>query len=94
MQSVYFAIALAMVRQHPRIHLRERKSAPETGRKPYRFQSKGDQKGGSNERDSLVVGQSGFIHAEDNALIKLDYNNPKYKKFCLNFDLLFFKFFA
>ena len=40
----------------------------------------GDQKGGNNERDSLAVGQSGFIHAEDNALIKLDYNNPKYKK--------------
>lgn len=40
----------------------------------------GDQKGGSNNRDSLEVGQSGFIHAEDNALIKLDYNNPYYKK--------------
>ena len=40
----------------------------------------GDQKGGSNERESLSMGESGFIHAEENALIKLDYNNPKYKK--------------
>lgn len=40
----------------------------------------GDQKGGPNERDSLDVGGSGFIHAEENALIKLDYNNPKKKK--------------
>ena len=36
------AIALAMVRQHPKIHFRERKSAPESGRKPQRFQSRGD----------------------------------------------------
>ena len=40
----------------------------------------GDQKGGSNQRDSLHTGESGFIHAEENALIKLDYNNPKRKK--------------
>ena len=40
----------------------------------------GDQKGGSNKRESLSMGNSGFIHAEENALIKLDYNNPKYKK--------------
>ena len=39
----------------------------------------GDQKGGSNVRESLDPGQSGFIHAEINALIKLDYNNPKKK---------------
>ncbi len=39
----------------------------------------GDHKGGPNERDSLVPGESGFIHAEINALIKLDYNNPKPK---------------
>ena len=39
----------------------------------------GDQKGGTNERESLDPGCSGFIHAEINALIKLDYNNPKYK---------------
>ena len=40
----------------------------------------GDQKGGSNQRESLDTGDSGFIHAEENALIKLDYNNPKRKK--------------
>ena len=40
----------------------------------------GDQKGGSNRRESLDTGDSGFIHAEENALIKLDYNNPKRKK--------------
>ena len=40
----------------------------------------GDQKGGSNKRESLSMGNSCFIHAEENALIKLDYNNPKYKK--------------
>ena len=39
----------------------------------------GDHKGGTNERDSLEPGCSGFIHAEINALIKLDYNNPKKK---------------
>ena len=30
--------------------------------------------------ESLEPGQSGCIHAEINALIKLDYNNPKKKK--------------
>ncbi len=40
----------------------------------------GDQAGGSNEVESLQPGQSGCIHAEINALIKLDYNNPKPKK--------------
>ena len=40
----------------------------------------GDHKGGPNERESIETGESGFIHAEENALIKLDYNNPKYKK--------------
>ena len=40
----------------------------------------GDQAGGSNEVESLEPGQSGCIHAEINALIKLDYNNPKKKK--------------
>ena len=43
----------------------------------------GDHKGGSNERDSYEHGQSGFIHAEINALIKLDFNNPKNKKMYL-----------
>ncbi len=40
----------------------------------------GDHKGGPNSRDSLEVGKSGFIHAEINALIKCDYNNPANKK--------------
>jgi dCMP deaminase len=43
----------------------------------------GDQKGGSNKRDSLDFGKSGFIHAEINALIKCDYNNPAKKKMYL-----------
>ena len=40
----------------------------------------GDQKGGSNCRESLERGKSGFIHAEVNALIKCDYNHTKRKK--------------
>ena len=43
----------------------------------------GDQKGGPNRRESLATGCSGFIHAEINALIKLDYNNPCRKKLYL-----------
>ncbi len=43
----------------------------------------GDHKGGPNERDSLNVGESGFIHAEINALIKCDYNYPQSKKMYL-----------
>jgi dCMP deaminase len=43
----------------------------------------GDHKGGPNERDSMDHGQSGFIHAEVNALIKMNYNNPKKKKMYL-----------
>ena len=34
---------------------------------------------GYNRRESMEPGCSGFIHAEINALIKLDYNNPKKK---------------
>ena len=40
----------------------------------------GDQEGGLNEVESLMPGESGCIHAEINALIKLDFNNPKKKK--------------
>lgn len=43
----------------------------------------GDQRGGPNEVESTEPGQSGFIHAEINALIKLDFNNPKRKKMYL-----------
>jgi len=40
----------------------------------------GDHKGGPNTRESMTHGHSGLIHAEINALIKCDYNNPKDKK--------------
>ena len=43
----------------------------------------GDQKGGPNQRDSTETGHSGFIHAEVNALIKMNYNNPCKKKMYL-----------
>ena len=39
----------------------------------------GNHSGGPNEPESLEPGKSGFIHAEINALLKLDYNNPQYK---------------
>lgn len=35
--------------------------------------------GGPNEVESTVPGESGMIHAEINALIKLDYNDPSRK---------------
>jgi len=44
----------------------------------------GNHAGGPNEPESPVPGQSGFIHAEINALLKLDYNNPKQKLMYLN----------
>ena len=40
----------------------------------------GDHAGGPNCRESTNPGDSGFIHAEVNALIKLDFNSPKRKK--------------
>ena len=40
----------------------------------------GNYKGGPNTVESQDPGMSGLIHAEQNALIKLDYNNPKRKK--------------
>ena len=43
----------------------------------------GDQKGGPNKRESMNIGDSGFIHAEINSLTKLDYNNPCKKKMYL-----------
>jgi dCMP deaminase len=39
----------------------------------------GNYKGGPNEAESLNPGESGMIHAEINALLKMDYNNPKAK---------------
>ena len=40
----------------------------------------GNYSGGPNEVESSTPGESGLIHAEINALLKLDYNNPKKKK--------------
>lgn len=40
----------------------------------------GNYSGGPNEVESTTPGESGMIHAEINALLKMDYNNPKYKK--------------
>lgn len=39
----------------------------------------GNYTGGPNEVESDAPGESGMIHAETNALIKMDYNNPKRK---------------
>lgn len=39
----------------------------------------GNYKGGPNEVESAIPGESGMLHAEINALLKLDYNNPKRK---------------
>ena len=43
----------------------------------------GNYAGGPNEVESLEPGESGMIHAEINALLKMDYNNPKDKKMYL-----------
>jgi len=40
----------------------------------------GNYSGGPNKVESTNPGESGMIHAEINALLKLDYNNPKIKK--------------
>ena len=39
----------------------------------------GNYAGGPNETESDIPGETGMIHAEINALLKLDYNNPKRK---------------
>ena len=39
----------------------------------------GNYAGGPNEVESESPGESGMIHAEINALLKMDYNNPKKK---------------
>jgi dCMP deaminase len=44
----------------------------------------GDYRGGPNLIESSEPGKSGLIHAEVNALIKMDYNNPKKKKMYIN----------
>jgi dCMP deaminase len=43
----------------------------------------GNYSGGPNEVESNEPGQSGMLHAEINALLKMDYNNPKKKKLYL-----------
>jgi len=43
----------------------------------------GNYSGGPNEAESIVPGESGMLHAEINALLKMDYNNPKNKKMYL-----------
>lgn len=40
----------------------------------------GNYSGGPNQVESETPGESGMIHAEINALLKMDYNNPKKKK--------------
>ena len=40
----------------------------------------GNYSGGPNQVESSTPGESGMLHAEINALLKLDYNNPKDKK--------------
>jgi dCMP deaminase len=40
----------------------------------------GNYAGGPNQVESTTPGESGMLHAEINALLKLDYNNPKKKK--------------
>ena len=39
----------------------------------------GNHSGGPNEVESSTPGESGMLHAEINALLKMDYNNPKRK---------------
>ena len=43
----------------------------------------GNYAGGPNEVESESPGESGMLHAEINALLKMDYNNPKKKKLYL-----------
>ena len=43
----------------------------------------GNYAGGPNKVESESPGESGMLHAEINALLKMDYNNPKRKKLYL-----------
>lgn len=47
------------------------------------FGYNGDEKGGDNKPDSLEPGKTGFIHAEVNAIAKLNYLDPRPKKIYL-----------
>jgi len=43
----------------------------------------GDEQGGNNQPDSMEPGKSGFIHAEANALIKMNFGDHRNKKMYL-----------
>jgi dCMP deaminase len=43
----------------------------------------GDEKGGNNKPDSLEPGKSNFIHAEVNAICKMNYADPRPRKMYL-----------
>lgn len=43
----------------------------------------GDEQGGNNKPDSVEPGKSGFIHAEANALIKMNFGDHRHKKMYL-----------
>lgn len=43
----------------------------------------GDESGGENKPDSLEAGKSGFIHAEANALLKVNFGDYRHKKMYL-----------
>lgn len=43
----------------------------------------GDEKGGNNKRDSMQTGGSGFIHAEVNAVAKMNYVDQRARKIYL-----------
>lgn len=46
----------------------------------------GDQVGGNNVPDSLEPGASNFIHAETNALIKMNYHDTRNKKMYVTYN--------
>ena len=46
----------------------------------------GDEVGGSNERDSMEHGESGFVHAEANAITKFDPSIHKGSKMYLTYN--------
>lgn len=46
----------------------------------------GDERGGTNQRDSMDHGQSGFVHAEANAITKFDPSIHKHSKMYLTYN--------
>ena len=49
----------------------------------YPFGYNGDERGGANKPDSLEIGKSNFIHAEVNAVTKMNYSDPRSRKIYL-----------